>query len=296
MMKTLRSFAKPEDMRIDSDIMHSHQKCASGNEKILSYVKDYYKIPDDFAHFVYLSQVLQADAIRYGVEHFRRFRGRCMGALYWQLNDCWPVVSWASVDYYGRWKALHYRARKFFAPVLISMHENEHEKIVNVSSETLKTFEGKICAAVKNNRMETLASWEKDICVGELSSLDTVLPKDLSDLLDAAPEERFLEYALECDGVTVERDGKIYVKPCEYRFEDPRLKASVREEKGSFYLDIEASRYAKNVMIEWENADVEPEDNFFDITNGKVSVLLCGTSEAVFSEAPKLLSVWDVQK
>ena len=296
MMKTLRSFAKPEDMRIDSDIMHSHQKCASGNEKILSYVKDYYKIPDDFAHFVYLSQVLQADAIRYGVEHFRRFRGRCMGALYWQLNDCWPVVSWASVDYYGRWKALHYRARKFFAPVLISVHENEHEKIVNVSNETLKTFEGKICAAVKNNRMETLASWEKDVCVSELSSLDTVLPKDLSDLLDAAPEERFLEYALECDGVTVERDGKIYVKPCDYRFEDPRLKASVREEKGSFYLDIEASRYAKNVMIEWENADVEPEDNFFDITNGKASVLLCGTSEAVFSEAPKLLSVWDVQK
>ena len=296
MMKTLRSFAKPEDMRIDSDVMHSHQKCASGNEKILSYVKDYYKIPEDFAHFVYLSQILQADAIRYGVEHFRRFRGRCMGALYWQLNDCWPVVSWASVDYYGRWKALHYRARKFFAPVLISVHENEHEKIVNVSSETLKTFEGKICAAVKNNRMETLASWEKDICVGELSSLDTVLPKELSDLLDAAPEERFLEYALEENGVTLERDGKIYVKPCEYRFEDPALKASVREENGSFYLDIEASRYAKNVMIEWETADVEPEDNFFDITNGKVSVLLCGTREAIFSEAPKLLSAWDVQK
>ncbi len=296
MMKTLRSFAKPEDMKIDSDVMHSHQKCASGNEKILNYVKDYYKIPDDFAHFVYLSQVLQADAIRYGVEHFRRFRGRCMGALYWQLNDCWPVVSWSSVDYYGRWKALHYRARKFFAPVLISMHENESEKIVNVSSETLKTFEGKICATVKNNRMETLASWEKDICVGELSSLDTVLPKELSDLLDAAPEERFLEYALAESGVTLERDGKIYVKPCEYHFEDPRLKASVHEENGSFYLDIEASRYAKNVMIEWENADVEPEDNFFDITNGMTSVLLCGTREAIFSEAPKLLSVWDVQK
>ena len=296
MMKTLKTFAKPEDMKIDSDVMHSHQKCHSGNEKIMSYVKDYYKIPEDFAHFVYLSQILQADAIRYGVEHFRRFRGRCMGALYWQLNDCWPVVSWASVDYYGRWKALHHRARKFFAPVLISVHENENEKIINISNETLKTFEGKICAAVKNNRMETLASWETAVSVGELSSLDTVLPKELSDLLDGAPSELFLEYTLEKDGVILERDGKIYVKPCDYHFEDPALKASVREENGAYYLDIESSRYAKNVMIEFENAAVEPDENFFDITDGKVSVLLLGEKEAIFSEMPKLLSVYDVQK
>ena len=296
MMKTLKSFAKPEDMKIDSDVMHSHQKCGSGNEKILSYVKDYYKIPEDFAHFVYLSQILQADAIRYGVEHFRRFRGRCMGALYWQLNDCWPVVSWASVDYYGRWKALHHRARKFFAPVLISLHENETERIVNISNETLKTFSGKIRAAVKNNRMETLASWETEVSVGELSSLDTVLPKELSALLDEAPSDLFLEYTLEKDGEILVRDGKIYVKPCEYRFEDPSLTACVREENGAFYLDIEASRYAKNVMIEWENADVEPDDNFFDITDGKVSVLLNGTKDGIFSEEPKLLSVYDVQK
>ena len=296
MMKTLRSFAGDEDMRIDSAVMHSHQKCASGNEKILSYVKDYYKIPDDFSHFVYLSQILQADAIRYGVEHFRRFRGRCMGALYWQLNDCWPVVSWSSVDYYGRWKALHYRARKFFAPVLISVHENENEKIVNVSNETLTLFDGKIRAAVKNNRMETLAAWETEISVPALSSLDTALPAALSRLLDGDPRSLFLEYALERDGVTVACDGKIYVKPCEYRFEDPALKASVREENGAYYLDIEAARYAKNVMIEWASADVEPDDNFFDVTDGKISVLLNGEKDAILSEAPTLLSVYDVQK
>ena len=296
MMKTLKSFALPEDMKIDSDVMHAHQKCGSGNEKILSYVKDYYQIPEDFSRFVYLSQILQADAIRYGVEHFRRFRGRCMGALYWQLNDCWPVVSWASVDYYGRWKALHYRARRFFAPVLISVHENENERIVNISNETLKPFAGKILVAVKNNRMETLASWDTDVFVDELSSKDTVLPTELSAVIDEAPTERFLEYVLERDGAVLERDGKIYVKPCEYRFEDPALKASVREENGAFYLDIEASRYAKNVMIEWENADVEPDDNFFDITGGKISVLLNGKKEAIFSETPKILSTWDVQK
>ena len=296
MMKTLKTFAKPEDMKLDSDVMHSHQKCHSGNEKILSYVKDYYKIPEDFAHFVYLSQILQADAIRYGVEHFRRYRGRCMGALYWQLNDCWPVVSWASVDYYGRWKALHHKARNFFAPVLISVHENESEKIINISNETLKTFEGKVSAFVKNNRMETLASFETAVSVPELSSKDIILPTELSAMIDGNPSELFLEYVLEQDGKVLARDGKIYVKPCEYRFEDPQITASVREENGKFYLDLTASRYAKNVMIEWVNADVEPDVNFFDITDGKVSVLLNGTKEAILSEAPTIISVWDVQQ
>jgi beta-mannosidase len=295
MMKTLKTFAKPEDMKLDSDVMHSHQKCASGNEKILNYVKDYYKIPEDFAHFVYLSQILQADAIRYGVEHFRRYRGRCMGALYWQLNDCWPVVSWASVDYYGRWKALHHKARGFFAPVLISVHENENEKIVNISNETMKAFEGKVRASVKNNRMETIASFEADVCVPELSSKDIVLPAEISGAIDGDPSGLFLEYVLEKDGKTVTRDSKIYAKPCDYRFENPEIKTAIREENGAFYLDITASRFAKNIMIEWENADVEPEDNFFDITNGTASVLLNGEKEAILSEAPKILSVFDVQ-
>ena len=295
MMKTLKSFSLDEDMKLDSDVMHSHQKCHSGNEKILAYVKDYYRIPDDFGKFVYLSQVLQADAIRYGVEHFRRFRGRCMGALYWQLNDCWPVVSWASVDYYGRWKALHYRARKFFAPVLISLHEEETEKIVNISNETLQAFAGRVCLKVKNNRFDVLASYETDIVVDALSSKDITVPTALSSMLDARADELFLEYTLEKDGVILERDGKIYVKPCDYHFEDPALSYEIREENGDCYLDITAGAFAKNLMIEFENADVEPEDNFFDMTDGRISVLLHGEKEAIFSDIPKLLSAYDVQ-
>jgi beta-mannosidase len=166
-------------------------------------VKDYYRIPEDFGKFVYLSQVLQADAIRYGVEHFRRFRGRCMGALYWQLNDCWPVVSWASVDYYGRWKALHYRARKFFAPVLISLHESETEKIINLSNETRNAFTGKIIAKVKNNRFEVLSSYETAVSVDALSSRDYALPAELLAALDSNAGEVFLEYTLEKDGVII---------------------------------------------------------------------------------------------
>ena len=82
----------------------------------MNYLQQTYRYPTEFTTLLYASQLLQADAIRYGVEHFRRNRGRCMGAVYWQLNDCWPVVSWSSIDYGGRWKALHYYAKRFFCP------------------------------------------------------------------------------------------------------------------------------------------------------------------------------------
>ena len=122
------------------------------------------------------------------------------------------------------------------------------------------------------------------------------MPTEISEILDKNVNELFLEYTLEKDGEILERDGKIYAKPSEYRFEDPEITVKVREENGAFYLDITASRFAKNIMIEWENAEVTPEDNFFDITNGKVSVLLSGERDDILSEIPKILSVYDVQK
>ena len=115
-MKTIRTFAREEDLNCFSRVMENHQKCRGGNRKILRYLADNYLYPAAFENLVYASQLLQADAIKYGVEHFRRQRGYCMGSTYWQFNDCWPVASWSSVDCFGRYKALHYAARKFYAP------------------------------------------------------------------------------------------------------------------------------------------------------------------------------------
>ena len=122
-LKTVESFTLPEDRNIFSRVMEMHQRNCAANGKILNYLSATYLYPKDFDSLLYTSQLLQADAIRYGVEHFRRHRGRCMGAVVWQLNDIWPVASWASVDYYGRWKALHYAEKRMFAPVMISCEE-----------------------------------------------------------------------------------------------------------------------------------------------------------------------------
>ncbi len=104
-MRTIRSFARPEDFDIRSATMQAHQKNTGGNERILSYMLREYREPKDFSSFVYLSQLLQAEVIKVGAEHLRRQMPRTMGSLYWQLNDCWPTASWSSIDYFGRLKS-----------------------------------------------------------------------------------------------------------------------------------------------------------------------------------------------
>jgi beta-mannosidase len=122
-LKTVESFTLPEDRNVFSYVLERHQRNNAANGKIMNYLYQTFLYPSSFGIFLYASQLLQAEAIKYGVEHFRRNRGRCMGAVYWQLNDIWPVVSWSSIDYFFRWKALHYYAKRFFQPVMLSCPE-----------------------------------------------------------------------------------------------------------------------------------------------------------------------------
>ena len=122
-LKTVETFTEPRDRNIFSYVMEKHQRNSSANGKIMNYMEQTFLYPNDFDTTLYASQLLQAEAMRYGVEHFRRNRGRCMGSIIWQLNDCWPAASWSSIDYFGRWKALHYFEKRFFAPLLLSCSE-----------------------------------------------------------------------------------------------------------------------------------------------------------------------------
>ncbi|HZG68080.1 MAG TPA: hypothetical protein VEZ12_15155, partial [Herpetosiphonaceae bacterium] len=122
------TFCPPEEMNVFGPAMENHQKNAAGNQIIFDYVSRLYRYPRDYASLAYFSQLNQAYCMRIGIEHFRRSMPRTMGALYWQLNDCWPVFSWSSLEFGGRWKALHYEARRFFAPALVSAHVPGDEK------------------------------------------------------------------------------------------------------------------------------------------------------------------------
>jgi beta-mannosidase len=120
--ETNATFCPPEEANVFGPVMENHQKNRAGNQIILDYVSRRYRFPSSQDHLIYLSQLNQAYCMQVGVEHYRRLTPRCMGALYWQLNDCWPVASWSSIEFTGRWKALHHIARRFFAPALATVH------------------------------------------------------------------------------------------------------------------------------------------------------------------------------
>ena len=150
-LKTIATYADPADWNMTSYIMEHHQRSGSGNGLMIAQMADTFRMPKDFASLVYLSLILQAEGIRYGVEHWRRNRNRVSGTLIWQLNDCWPVASWASLDYFGRWKALHYAAKRFFAPLLLSVVDDGKTMEVHLTSDLTEPVDARV-----RWRLETL--------------------------------------------------------------------------------------------------------------------------------------------
>lgn len=278
-MKTIESFARPEDMNPFSWVMEKHQKCKGGNTKILTYLADKYLYPDSFAHLVYASQLLQADAIRYGVEHFRRYRGRCMGAIYWQLNDCWPVASWASVDYFGRWKALHYAAKRFFAPVLLSAHEDGNRVVMNVSNEQRVPFSGEVRLTLRQADFTVITEKCIPVCAAAMSALD-VDDTDYTAPLNGRERSCYLDYALlDAAGARVSGGTLLFTRPKYFCFADPQLTAQISGGDGRFTITVSADCYARAVDVDFAQTDLRLSDNFFDIPSAVPVVITAETAD-----------------
>ncbi|MFC1923217.1 glycoside hydrolase family 2 protein, partial [Chloroflexota bacterium] len=179
-LATIRTYADEADWNMTSYIMEQHQKNASGNSLMVGQMLDTFRLPKDFASMVYLSMALQAEGIRYGVEHWRRYPDRVAGILYWQLNDCWPVASWSSLDYFGRWKALHYAARRFYAPLLLSIKDNPPEQAVYVSNDGLEAWEGTVNWSLETLEGEVVSTGHAPVEVASQAST-TVCNLDFSD-------------------------------------------------------------------------------------------------------------------
>jgi beta-mannosidase len=181
-LATVASFARPEEQRLDSEVMLAHQRHPRGNELIQQYLQRDFRPPRDFECFSYVSQVLQATVIQFAAEAHRRKMPYNWGSLYWQLNDCWPAASWSSIDYFGRWKALHYWARRFFAPLLAS---------ISAEGELLRVY------CVSDRRAATTARLELRTLDfgGEVSyrhQQELTLPPNSSQVYFEAPRARLL--------------------------------------------------------------------------------------------------------
>ncbi len=273
-LKTVESFSLPEDRNIFSYIMEKHQKNQAANGKILYYLSEKFKYPKDFGSLLYASQLLQAEAIKCGVEHWRQNRGRCMGAIFWQLNDCWPVASWSSIDYYGRWKALHYFAKRFFAPLLISAREDGTEVVLYVTNERLTAFKGEIIWRLRNNASQILKAGNCQVEI-EALAVKQCQKLDLSDLLTGFPEQRstYLEFALNVDYETVSSGTVLFVKEKHFEFIHPELSLAVREEATQFIIEVTSKAFARFVELDLKEIDCRFSDNYFDLSAGEVKII-----------------------
>ena len=278
-LKTVEQFTLPEDRNVFSRVMEQHQRNASANAKIVSYLADTFLYPTDFGTLLYASQLLQAEAIKYGVEHARRERGRCMGTLYWQLNDIWPVASWASIDYYGRLKALHYYAKRFFSPVLISCleigekttrpyiimppHEFDYttEAQLVITNDTLEKFSGKAVSYLRKNDGSIIESFEKDVECDALATL--ALPN--IDFNKCDVKNTYYSFELiDKAGNIVSCGAVLFTAPKHFDFIDPELSYRLEGDE----IVISAKAYAKSVEIDSPDTDLYLSDNFFDINGG----------------------------
>ena len=292
-MKTIKAFAKDEDMNCFSRVMENHQKCKSGNMKILMYLADNYLYPNSFEDLVYASQLLQADAIKYGVEHFRRCRGYTMGSVYWQFNDCWPVASWSSVDSFGRYKALHYAAKKFYAPVLMGLFLEKGGLCVNISNETMNDFEGKVVIKVSDSDFNVLEGYEINVAVPELASKDVFS-------VDITPDNKYGEYIIGelygKDGELIMRKTELFTAPKHYEWKKPEIKVEMTDMADGVSINVSSDVFAKGVYLDFEGCDPKLSDNFFDITDKKSYTVFAKTdlSATQLKDRVRVMSVYNI--
>jgi len=267
----------PADKNIFSYIMEKHQRNNAANGMLVYYLAQTYLYPNRFDLLLYATQLLQADAIRYGVEHFRRHRGRCMGTIYWQLNDCWPVASWASIDYCGRLKALHYKARHFFAPLLLSCEEEGlHTQNTNANAEPYEVAQS-VRFNVANDTLQphnVTVRWELRDRDGKItrrhSDTLTVPPLtatwlDKTELPELNRNEQYVSYSLWENESCISEGTVIFTMPKFFRFEDPRLTVTAEGDE----IVVRAESYARYVQVQNADDTLLLSDNFFDMNPGE---------------------------
>jgi len=277
-MRTIRSFAKPEDFDIRSTVMQAHQKNKGGNERILTYMLREYRQPKDFESYVYLSQVQQAEIIKIGAEHLRRQRPRTMGSLYWQLNDCWPVASWASIDYFGRWKALHYYARRFYDDLLISPFLHDDKVDVYVVSDKLQPLSGMIRMRLLDFSGNVLLEQSKEVQIPAQSSAIYFTVDKTTWTAKGDPRRSFLVFDLAVDKKNVSRNLVFFDVTHNLELPAPDIETAVSESGGEYTVTLKSPKLARNVYLSFGNLDVEVSDNYFDILPGEPATVRIKTS------------------
>jgi beta-mannosidase len=268
-IETVESYALATEHDIQSPVMMAHQRHPRGNQLIKEYMLREYASPKDFESFLYVSQVLQAEGIKVGAEHLRRIMPRNMGSLYWQLDDCWPVASWSSIDYYGRWKALQYYAKRFYSPVLISPHVEADNLNFYVVSDLTQPTKGLINVEVRDLEGNKLTSFRRDVVAAPLHS-ESYYNLPIKDLLNGREANSLMVY---CEFIV---NGKV-ISSNEYFFQPfkdlllppAQVNSVVAKIPDGYKVTLTTNKLAKSVYLS-TNTNGFFSDNYFDLLPDKL--------------------------
>ena len=270
-MKTIRTFAEEKDFELESPVMNAHQKADIGNALIKQTMRLYYKVPEKFEDLVYVGLVLQGQGIRHGIEAHRRNRPYCMGSLFWQLNDSWPVVSWSGIDYYGNWKALMYQSKRAFAPILINAIKEGDDLCVYLVSDELQDHDDvRLDVELMDFDGKVHGKWTQD---GKLAANASVLfmkksADELQGKLSAA--NSLLHFTLKAkNGATLADDVFYFAYPKDQKLPEANIETSVRRRGDAIDMTLKTDKLARDIFVEVPVQGVRFTDNFFDLLPGQ---------------------------
>ena len=270
----------------DTIILNAHQKHPTGYKTINTYMERDFKVPKDFENYVYVSQLLQAEGMKTAIEAHRRAKPYCMGTLYWQLNDCWPVTSWSSIDYYGNWKASHYQAKRSYENIIVSINEEDDKLKINIVNDELKKQEGTVEMKLIDFKGNIL--WNK--------SIEVLIKSNSSSVYFSIDKNEFSKFDLKqivlSASLKLNDERKIsseyyFVKPKDLLLEKPEI--NLTYVKDSTY-QITTNVFAKDVFISSQSEYGRWSDNYFDLLPNEKKLIYLHRNNGSDLSSPSVLS------
>jgi beta-mannosidase len=294
-MRTIHAFTEQGDLQPESPVMRAHQKFdgGNGNKRLLLYIERSYGQPKDFASFVYLSQVMQAEGIQLAAEHLRASRPQAMGSMYWQLNDVWPGASWASIDYFGRWKALQFHARRFYAPLMIAALRNNGSTTVSLVSDSTSPTSLHWRMRTMDFSGKVLSEHQASADVPALSSSKVATYSDAQLLNGADPHATFAVFELLDGDKVLSRNLVFFDEAKTLALPVPHITTSLAAASDGYALTLSSDTLARNVWISFGDLDADVSDNAFDLLPGQ-SVTLAVHGKVGLDKLKHALQVQDL--
>ena len=282
--RTIDAFARRGEQGIATPVIEAHQKfmAGKGNERLMKYVNYEFGEPKDFAEFVYLGQAAQAEGIELAALHHRASRPYTMGSLFWQLNDVWPGASWSSIDWFGRWKALQFHARRFYAPVAVAALRNaEGQTSLSVLNDRAHSVRGELRMRLITLDGKVLRDERRPVELAPLSAAKLADYSDRDLLGDADPAVTVAVFDLQAQGEPASRRVVYFKAAKDMRWPDPGLHAQLRRDGNGYVLELGAAKLARALWIDFGDADANVADNAITLLPGETVTLHIASKAAL---------------